>query len=541
MGQRPSAVIVEAPGERGTLRQMSQTLRVLVIDDSDADTQLVLTELERGGFTPVYARVNNAETFNEALRQDSWQLILSEYALPQLRAVDALATTRVLGLDTPFLVVSRDGSQEAVIDAMRAGVQDYIRKENFARLLPAVERELREVALLRERINMQDQLMLTDRMASVGMLAAGVAHDINNPLAALIANLDYVVQEIDEQVRAGADLPPLIFATRAALSDALISSDRIREIVRDVRIFAVHNDERPASLNVQEVLESSLRLALNEVRHRANVVKDFADVPNVWGNEARLSQAFLNLIVNASLSMPENRAEANEIRLVTRTDKAGRAVIEVRDTGRGISHDMLESVFRPYFATRSRGAGSGIGLSMAQQIIASFEGTIAVDSQVGLGTQFTVTLPPAAPDLQPQARKLVSDDMTIRRGRILVVDDEQGICKAVRRVLTADHDVEIATSARTALERLTAGERFDVILCDVMMPEMSGIDLHSELTRVAPDQAERMTFTTGGIFTARANDFFDNQDIRVIEKPFDLQKLRSYVRSVVEEGRPVTP
>ena len=278
----------------------------------------------------------------------------------------------------------------------------------------------------------------------------------------------------------------------------------MRLIVRDLKIFSRSDEDKTGAVDVRRVIESSLRMAWNEIRHRARLVKDYGDVPPVEGNEGRLGQVFLNLIVNAAQAMPEGRADKNEIRVITKQDDHGRVVVEVRDTGSGIPESVISRIFDPFFTTKPIGVGTGLGLAICHRIVTALGGELTVESQVGKGSVFRTILPVAkgdAAEVSHQPAALVVG----RRGRILVVDDEPMLGTAVRRMLSAEHEVLAVTSARDAIERVFKGERFDIILCDLMMPEVTGMDLHAELVRFAPEQAEKMVFMTGGAFTSRSS------------------------------------
>jgi len=378
----------------------------------------------------------------------------------------------------------------------------------------------------------QEQLMVADRMASVGTLAAGVAHEINNPLAAVIANLDLAARGLAAAIsdRSGAgDLTDVAHEIR----DARQSAEHVRQIVRDLKLFSRSEEDRRGPVNVERVLDSSLRMAWNEIRHRSRLVKRYGKVPHVEGNESRLGQVFLNLIVNAAQAIEEGKADVNEIRVTTRVDDAGRVVVDLEDTGQGMPPEVLKRLFTPFFTTKPVGVGTGLGLSICHRIVTSLGGEIAVESTVGRGTVFHVSLPMArfgrAPDTNPSMPVV----RPVRRRRVLVIDDELMIAKALHRTLSRDHDVTTLTVAADALCLLQAGEHFDVILCDVMMPQMTGLELYERLVAEAPDQAARMIFLTGGAFTPRARAFLDDIPNHCIEKPFDPQELRALVASVV--------
>ena len=408
------------------------------------------------------------------------------------------------------------------------------RTSSYSVRLGPVQHDGRVVAVIviardiTDRKQAEMQLMLADRMASVGLLAAGVAHEINNPLAAVIANLDMAVQDVldaSKRLELPRDLPE-------ELHDARVSADRVREIVRDLKIFSRAQEDKRGAVDVERVLDSTLRMAWNELRHRAKVVKKYGRVPRVDANESRLGQVFLNLIVNAAHAVPEGNYEGNQIRVTTTHEDAG-VVISIADTGSGIPLELQPRLFTPFFTTKPLGVGTGLGLAISHRIITQLGGAISFTSAPGKGTEFRIVLPVADPLLAPITQTMPIGSLPTRRGRVLVVDDEETLAHAVRRYLMQDHDVAVATSAREALSLLESGTRFDVILCDLMMPQVTGMELHAELARLDASQAERMVFVTGGAFTPAARAFLDEHTNRFLEKPFDLKALRHLVNELV--------
>jgi PAS domain S-box-containing protein len=396
------------------------------------------------------------------------------------------------------------------------------------------------LAVVRDVTNqrrLQSQLMVSDRMASVGTLAAGVAHEINNPLSALIVNLEYINECIASDVVSdvASDVVDLkdvhasagsIQATiREPLQDAIEAAQRVRFIVRDLKLFSrAPADVKGSAVDVIAIMESSLRMAWNEIRHRAQLVKEFSPVAFVDGTDARLGQVFLNLIVNAAQAIPEGHADANHIRVSIR-QTGERVTIAVHDTGAGIPRENIGRVFEAFFTTKAVGVGTGLGLAICHRIVMDMGGELTVESLEGRGTTFRVSLP-ASKSLVPDAPTGVATRAgTARRGRVLIVDDEEILLRVLQRSLASNHDVVALSSGKAALALCATGERFDMILCDLMMPEMTGMELWSELERVAPEQADRMVFMTGGAFTARARAFLDASKHERVEKPFEQAAL----------------
>jgi CheY-like chemotaxis protein len=283
---------------------------------------------------------------------------------------------------------------------------------------------------------------------------------------------------------------------------------------------------------VGAAVDVAVEMAAHEVKHRARLVRIDEPAPLVLANPVRLAQVFLNLLVNAAHAIPEGAATRNEIRVRVGTGRAGEAVIAVEDTGSGISPDVLPRLFQPFFTTKPAGLGTGLGLSISQGIVKDLGGEISVESAVGRGSTFTVRLPacdPALADLAglDEIEPLRTPPPRVRKERrVLVVEDEPLVAAALARVLSLTHDVEVATSGRDAIARVEAGARYDRILCDLMMPDASGVDVHEALSRLAPQQAARLVFMSGGAFTERTRAFLETWRGPFLEKPVDLAALR---------------
>jgi PAS domain S-box-containing protein len=399
-----------------------------------------------------------------------------------------------------------------------------------------------------EQKRVQAQLLVADRMFSVGLLAAGVGHEINNPLAAVMANLD-LANHFLGQLAASGSPNHLVKELEEALREARTGAERVRNIVRDLRMFSRGGDEGRQLVDTERVMDSAVRMAWNEIRHRARLIKEYRNVPRVNASESRLAQVFLNLLVNAAQALPEGHATENEIRVATHL-RGDKVVVEVTDTGPGIPPEAMGRLFTPFYTTKPVGVGTGLGLSICHRIITGLGGEITVDTEVGRGTTFRVALPAmeasaeeAAAAAEAAATPEVREDAAAAPGpalsaaRVLVVDDESMIGRAIHRMLSAHYDVTVVTRARDALDRIHGGARFDVILCDLLMPEMTGMDLHDELVLTAPDQAAAMVFVTGGAFTPRAREFLAEMASRCIEKPFDTNTLRSVVAERIRRLR----
>ncbi|MCG8555956.1 MAG: response regulator [Proteobacteria bacterium] len=380
---------------------------------------------------------------------------------------------------------------------------------------------------LSERERTEKQLFLADRMASVGTLAAGMAHEINNPLAYVMTNLELMHDALHEL---GKQLPEGRLAdTSEMLAQAEDGAERVRRIVRDLKTFSRGDDEARDSVDIRRVMNVAIRMAWNEIRHRARLVKDFGSVPPVTANEAKLGQVFLNVLINAVQSLPVGDADHNTISVRARQVNK-RVVVSVTDTGCGMSPQVIERVFDPFFTTKPVGVGTGLGLSICHNIINALGGDISIQSDVGRGSTIQVSLPLAATQKPQENRPRALPSAPNAGARILIVDDEVGVAKALQRALR-DHHVTIALSGREAIRRLREGPAYDLVFCDLMMPDLSGMDLYENTRKSSPGLERRMIFMTGGAFTNRARIFLETVPNPWFEKPFDIHEVRDLVRS----------
>lgn len=394
-----------------------------------------------------------------------------------------------------------------------------------------------------DRKEIQLRLQISDRMASIGTLAAGVAHGINNPLAYVIANLDYVRNKLAVPWN---ELPPEeVREVRELVEESLEGADRVRRIVGDLRSFSRQADDRVQAVDLTQVIERALNMAMNEIRHRARVVLKLEPVPRVLGTESKLGQVVLNLLVNAAQAIEAGNVEQNAITVRTLLDKHGRPRLEIQDTGVGIPEEYLRRVFDPFFTTKPVGVGTGLGLSISHRIVSEFGGEIGIESEHQHGTlvwmaletaPLEVVAPPKPPTFPPPSGRE-------HAARILIVDDEPAILRALSRVL-AGYQLTRALNGKEAMQHIEQSGPFDVVFCDVMMPELSGIDVYERAKEVCPGQEQRIVFITGGAFTEHAARFIDAIDNPKLGKPFDAGEVRALVKLLTREAvveRPSVP
>lgn len=441
----------------------------------------------------------------------------------------ATGTSEILGSVQALEGLRRHGAVfplELAVSSYRAGDD-----EMFAAILRDVTQQ-KELAA---------RMMQMDRAIAAGTLAAGVAHEVNNPLTIVAGNLELLATDLEDlsariaRPDGASRAEERLLEMRQSVAAAITGAERVRRIVGDLKLFCKTSESERHPVDLSKVLASSAEVAINQIRHRARLVKRFGAAPTVLGTESQLGQVFLNLLVNACQAIAEGRADENEITLQTLTDQAGRAVVEVRDTGCGIPADVLPRIFDPFFTTRDVGQGTGLGLSVCRGIVRDLGGEIEVETEVGKGSVFRVVLPAAPAESAPRP-VATSAPGPGERGRLLLVDDEPLIGQLLRRVLAPDHDVVYVATVREALERLSS-ERFDLVLSDLMMPDLTGMDLHAKLQEQMPEQARKMVFLSGGIFTEAAERFLARVPNLCLAKPVEPGTLRKTVREQLERHR----
>jgi PAS domain S-box-containing protein len=385
-----------------------------------------------------------------------------------------------------------------------------------------------------ERRQVEAQLAQSDRLATMGMLAAGVAHEINNPLHFMFFNLDNAMFNLhalltDDSNRNTRELEDNILES---LKSVLEGTNRIKDISRGLSAFSRVEEDRLYLVSLTNTIETAINIAYNEIKYRAHLVKYFDQTPDIMVNEGRLSQVFINLLVNAAHAIDDGDVENNQISV--RTWLEGEHVFaEVSDTGKGIAPENLDSIFEPFFTTKAVGLGSGLGLYISKNIVESYGGSIEVSSELGKGTAFIIRLPLPTEEVAVEvSQSCIPVDSNVR-GRILIVDDDRLARKAMVQMLEKHHTVE-ADSGAEAKRILEVDSAFDLILCDVMMPDVSGADIHEWLLEKNPVLANQVLFISGGAFTPRTKDYLSNIDNIRLEKPLEATKLQRTVTELIK-------
>jgi len=445
---------------------------------------------------------------------------------------EEVATGKTFELQDGAALVGANG-EHPIEDSMSPIIDD--RGKVLGSVL--VFRDVSEARRLRERV------ALADRMASLGTLAAGVAHEINNPLTYVLGNASVVYRDLERlrlsvrQRRGSAgELLEMVEQTTLDMAEALLEiqdgAERIRGIVVDLRAFS-RPDEGGRVGDVRAALDWALRVTEIEITARARLIKNLAQLPPVRAGAAPLGQVFVNLLLNAAQAIGEGRAREAVVEVTAGMDSADFVFVEVRDTGEGMTAEVQKRIFEPFFTTKPVGKGTGLGLSICHGIVTSAGGSLEVESTPGVGSRFRVRLPVSKVETRKTEPPGSGEEAPRTRARLLVVDDEPQVATAMRRVLTK-HEVVSVLSADEALARLAEDSSFDLIFCDVAMPGRSGQELYEELLAKRPELAERIVFVTGGTFTPQLSEFLQSVPRPCLTKPFGAAELREHVTRLLE-------
>ncbi len=519
-----------------------EPLRLLIVDDSEADVTLVIDELRRGGFAPKFMRVDTAESLSAALDGQEWDVVVADNAMPRFDALAALALTKEKGLDVPFLILSGTVRDEVAVTAMKAGARDYIRKDNLSRLLPVITRELidseerRKRKLAEEALRQsEEQLRQSQKIEAVGRLAGGVAHDFNNLLTAIIGYSELAFRRMtpDDPIRGN-------------LEEIKKAADRAADLVRQLLSFSRKQVLQPKVLDLNSVVTNMDKMSRRLIGEDIELVTILgSDLGRVKADPGQIEQIIMNLAVNSRDAMPQGgklTIETSNVELgegYTRQHvivmPGNYVLLAVTDTGCGMDRETQSRVFEPFFTTKEQGKGTGLGLSTVYGIVKQSEGYIWVYSEPEQGTAFKIYLPRINEDIEttPAPFKL-SVEQAIGTETILVVEDETMVRNLVGDILRRN--------GYTVLEAHHGGEALRVaiqhsgpihlMVTDVVMPQMSGRHLVQRMTSIRP--AMRVLYMSGYTDNGVVHHGLLNPGTAFLQKPFTPDALARKVREMLD-------
>jgi signal transduction histidine kinase len=511
--------------------------KILIVDDEPSNVRLLERVLAAAGYRHVTGTTDPRQVLG-FYRSVAPDLILLDLMMPHLDGLAVLAQLEAeipRGEYLPILVLTADATLEARHRALAAGAKDFLTKPfeqlevvlrignllDTRRLYLALEAQNRSLEqTVRERT---ERMIQSEKVATMGALLAGVAHELNNPLA--------VVSGQAQLLREKASDP-----------DVARRADKIYEAavrcVRIVRNFLALARQRPPERTdvwLQQVVAGAVELLAYELRtDSVEVTVDYQhDLPRLSADPHQLHQVLVNLIANAHHAL-RRRPQPRAITLTVRHDAARNLVrMQVADTGPGIPAEIQARIFEPFFTTKAPGEGTGLGLSLCRGIVEEHGGTLEVESEPGRGSRFTIELPIVARPLTVAAPEAIETLPPVTGKAVLVVDDEPDVAAVMAEALERDgHTVDVAPNGAVALDMVAAGA-YDLILSDTKMPVLDGEAFYAELARRFPALCQRIIFVTGDVLSQEKRAFLERTGAPFLMKPCDLDEVRRVVHRVL--------
>lgn len=513
------------------------TAKILIVDDEPTNLRLLERLLQTAGYRDV-ASTTDPRRVLELYRALQPDLILLDLMMPHLDGVAVLEQLKIeipQGVYLPVLILTADVTLEAKRRALAAGAHDFLTKPfeqlevvlrignllATRRLYLALEAQNRSLdQTVRERTA---RLIQSEKVATMGSLLAGVAHELNNPLAILLGQTQLLRETVSDTA----------IARRAnKIGEA---AERCVRIVRNFLALARQRPPERTDVWVSQVVQGAVELLGYELRTDGiDIVVEIAErLPKLSADPHQLHQVLVNLIANAHQAM-RRRPEPRRITITARHDATnGRVRLEVADSGPGIPPEVQARIFEPFFTTKPPGEGTGLGLSLCRGIIEEHGGTIDVDSEPGRGTCFTIDVPIGARPIMPPGAEEAEALPAVTGKTMLVVDDEPDVAAVISEALERDgHHADVAPNGAVALEML--GRRaYDLILSDTKMPVMDGETFYTEIERRFPSFRQRIIFLTGDVLSHEKRDFLEHTGAPFLTKPCDLRDVRRLVRRVL--------
>jgi len=532
----------------GTARvAKSEPLRVLLVEDSEADAELVVRELRRLGRPVVHRVVETEDAMRACLVDPAWDLVLSDWSMPRFSAHGALALMRSMGLDAPFIIVSGTIGEDAAVEAMRAGAHDYVLKDRLSRLVPAVMRELRESEVRRALRQAEagraraegalrkseEQLRQAQKMEAVGRLAGGIAHDFNNVLSVVLSYGEMLLTDLTPG-------DPM----RESVEEIRKAAKRAADLTRQLLMFSRQQVVEPKVVDLNDVLAGLDKM----LRRILGADVDLASLPGVSLGRVRvdpgsMEQVVMNLVVNARDAMPTGGKLTMETTNVELDEafagdhygvRPGRYVmLAVTDTGGGMDKATLARIFEPFFTTKEKGKGTGLGLSTVFGIVQQAGGNIWVYSEPGKGTTFKIYLPRVDAEVDPL--RMTMAPSTLRGSEtILLVEDDDQVRAVVRGILrkAGYHVIEASNAGEAQLAVERERGTIHLLLTDVVMPQMSGPELIKRLASKRPEM--KVLCMSGYTDDSIVRHGVLDSNVAYIQKPITPESLTTKVRAVLD-------
>lgn len=516
---------------------MNAPLRLLLVEDSADDAALIVRHLQQGGYDVAFERVDSPDALSRAVEQGGWDLVICDYCMPEFSGIDALKLLREDGSETPLIFVSGTMGEDAAVSALKLGAQDYVMKGNLGRLLPAIERELREAAEKRGHIQLEQRLRQLERFEAIGRLAGGVAHDFNNIVGAILGWAQLGVAD-------AASYPDL----RERFQRIRDEAQRAGGLTSQLLAFARRQVLQPKKLDLNNCIAGVATLLQSALGDRIEFKTVLTpDLSAILADPVQIDQVLMNLCLNARDAMPTG----GRLVIETRVTELGAdfcrihsygvpgkyVVLLVSDTGTGMDEATVKRIFEPFFTTKELGRGTGLGLATVYGIVKQHEGFINVYSEPGRGTTFHIYFP-AVPGIADGRDATPTAEVSGKNETVLVADDYEGLRDIAQEFLTAwGYKVILARDGEEAVRLYREHQgKIRLVVLDVMMPRLGGPEAYGQISRIQPGLP--VVFTTGHTAEASSLNPAIGGGALFLQKPYSPQELGRTVRSALDGARP---
>jgi two-component system cell cycle sensor histidine kinase/response regulator CckA len=513
---------------------MAPPLHVLIVEDSELDSAVLLRTLRQSGYDLVHKRVDTAEDLHEALRERHWDCIISDFSMPGFSGISALKIVREKDSNVPFIFVSGTIGEDVAVEAMRGGAQDYVLKGNLARLLPAVHRELMDAETPRQHRKSEQKLRQLEKFEAIGKLAGGIAHDFNNVIGAIMGWAELGEDEVADGSRA-----------HKFFVQIREQSERAGRLTQQLLAYARRQVLTPRNTSLNDIVGEAMALLQRVIGEQIEVKTVLAsDLHTTKADPAQVEQVLLNLCLNARDAMPTGGQLLIETRN-TDLDEAyclgngsvspGRYVqLSVSDSGVGMNAATMERIFEPFFTTKDKGKGTGLGLATTLGIVKQHLGHIDVYSEVGKGSTFRVYLPATEDSADTRVE---IQEAPVRGGTetILLAEDHEGLRQMSHEVLTGlGYSVVLARDGREAVEKFEANpQKFSLLVLDVVMPRLGGPDALERIRGINPTIP--VIFTSGYSEESQMLSALVSRGIaQLLQKPYPPKDLARKIRDILD-------
>lgn len=515
---------------------MVTPLRALIVEDSQNDCDLLLGMLTRGGYEVTHKRVCSAAALLAVLEENQWDIVISDYSMPGFKGTDALAMVREKGLDVPFIFLSGTIGEEIAVNAMKAGAQDYVIKGNPARLFPAIQRELREAEIRRERKQMEQRVRQLEKFEALGKLAGGVAHDFNNVIGAIMGWAEL-----------GVDRVPSESAEARLFRNIREQATKAAGLTRQLLAYARRQVLEPKNTSLNELVNDAIALLQKAIGEQIELKTVLAtDLQITRADPSQIEQVLMNLCFNARDAMPKGGHLLIETRNIDLDShyckrnpdaRPGQYVrLSVSDTGVGMDAMTMGRIFEPFFTTKEVGKGTGLGLATVMGIVNQHGGFLDVYSEPSKGTAFQVYLPACEGSAEPPRQE---DGAPVRGGKetILIGEDHEGMREMAREILEGlGYQLVLARDGEEAVHQFVAHQGvISLVLLDVIMPKRSGIDAYEQIRKARPGLP--VIFTSGYSDRGPLLESLATKGASILQKPYSSKILARRVRELLDETK----